>query len=199
MNRSVRRGWIGVQRYLTEEACSGNGNRISSYRCTVTMHVTAVRITLLFGTASALMLFNLIGTLDKPCVLRKTEYRLRKEDQNRAEAQGKKPIIAGCCHASPSTSGSQCCQTHADITWPSNRLSLPCLVTLESHRGSCEPRRGWLESCIRSPVECPSSIQREASLTSLDDQLSYHRRMHQAGISEGAAFGWADRNRQQLT
>jgi hypothetical protein len=57
------------------------------------MRVATVGITLLFGTAATLMLFNVSHTSDEPCMLRKTEHRLQKEDTDRANAKGKKSIL----------------------------------------------------------------------------------------------------------
>ena len=50
--------------------------------------------------------------------------------------------------------------------------------------------------CDSGDAKCGNGPPDKSSLRSLDDQLSGHRRMHQAGVGKGAALGRADLYRQ---
>jgi hypothetical protein len=100
-NRAIGHGVVGFQHQIDQNISNGDGIGINGCQ----IHGEAVRLwtlTLLTGISGILMLLGMDSTADKPCVLCKAEHRLRKKDENRAEAQRKKLIFAGDFHEASS-------------------------------------------------------------------------------------------------
>ena len=73
------------------------------------------------------MLFNLNHTSDQAHMLSKAEHRLGKEDQNCADAQGEKSILASRSHDTSFIAGLHLCQLwprHADESLANRCLHL---------------------------------------------------------------------------
>jgi hypothetical protein len=100
-NRAIRHGVVGFQHQIDQNVSNGDGIGINGCQ----IHGEAFRLwtlALLIGISGILMLLGMNSTADKPCVLCKAEHRLRKKDENRAEAQRKKLIFAGDFHEASS-------------------------------------------------------------------------------------------------